>query len=410
MADTLLLHYDPGVPDQATWSHVNNHGELTSRITSGSLADAAVVADQHKVVVLIDSANVHLNHVKLPTSNRQKMLRAIPFALEDQLAEDVEQFHFVMSKSESDYGVPVAGIRKDTIETLLNAFNEAGIFLDAVLPDAICSPIADGQWSVVVYGDKALVQFRDQIGTVIDTINLPLLLESSLNDADIKPNKIAYYYLEGEAPPPTLEQSNAGTEVVNITYNTHPLVLFAGAYTKAKSLNLLQGQYKPKRKTTGQWYRWRLAASLAAVWLVLYLGVALFELNRLEQRNNALSTEIDKVYREAFPASKRIINARVQMEQKLNELKGGGGTAGSQFLSLLTDSAAILSNQKDIQIQSIDFRNNLMNIGLTANGLQSVETLNKQLNTSSTIKAEIISATSEKNRVNGSIRMQRSGA
>lgn len=410
MADTLLVHYDPDIPGQATWSHVNQHGELTSRITSGALADAAVVADQHKVVVLIDSANVHLNHVKLPTSNRQKMLRAIPFALEDQLAEDVEQFHFVMGKSESDYGVPVAGIRKDTIETLLNAFNEAGIFLDAVLPDAICSPITEGQWSVVIYGDKALVQFHDQIGTVIDTINLPLLLESSLNDAEIKPDKIAYYYLEGETPPLTPEQTNADIETVKIAYNTHPLVIFSGTYTKAKSLNLLQGQYKPKRKTTGQWYRWRLAASLAAAWLVLYLGTSLFELNRLEHKNDALSAEIDNIYRKAFPASKRIINARVQMEQKLNELKGGGGTAGSQFLSLLSDSAAILSNQKEIQIQSIDFRNNLMNIGLTANGLQSVETLNKQLNTSSTIKAEIISATSEKNRVNGSIRMQRSGA
>ncbi len=28
MASTLLLHYDPSTPDQATWSHVNNQGEL----------------------------------------------------------------------------------------------------------------------------------------------------------------------------------------------------------------------------------------------------------------------------------------------------------------------------------------------------------------------------------------------
>ena len=41
MASTLLLHYDPAKPDQATWSHVNNQGELTSRITSGSLEDPA---------------------------------------------------------------------------------------------------------------------------------------------------------------------------------------------------------------------------------------------------------------------------------------------------------------------------------------------------------------------------------
>ena len=111
MASMLLLHYDPASPGQATWSHVNNQGELTSRITSGSLDDAAVVAAQHKVIVLLDSSNVHLNHVQLPTSNRQKMLRAIPYALEEQLAEDIEDFHFVIGKTDPHYGTPVAGIR-----------------------------------------------------------------------------------------------------------------------------------------------------------------------------------------------------------------------------------------------------------------------------------------------------------
>ena len=112
-----------------------------------------------------------------------------------------------------------------------------------MLPDAICSPIEEGQWSVVTYGDKALVQFYDQIGTVIDIVNLPLLLESSLNDAEIKPDKILYYFLESETLPATLEQTDV--ETVKIAYNTHPLVIFGGAYSKANSLNLLQGQYKP---------------------------------------------------------------------------------------------------------------------------------------------------------------------
>jgi len=65
------------------------------------------------------------------------------------LAEDVEEFHFVMGKPESDYGVPVAGIRKDSIESLLERFSEAGISVDTIIPDAICSPVSDGQWTVV---------------------------------------------------------------------------------------------------------------------------------------------------------------------------------------------------------------------------------------------------------------------
>ena len=409
MASTLLLHYDPVKPAQATWSHVNQQGELTSRITTGTLEDAAIVAEQHKVIVLIDSANVHLNHVKLPTSNRQRMMRAIPYALEEQLAEDIDDFHFVIGKTDPNYGTPVAGIRKDTIENLLAVFEQAGISIDAIIPDAICTPAAPGQWSVLIYGDKALIQFDALIGTVIDTDNLPLLLQANFNKAENKPEKIVYFCLESEEHHLPLDEIDASVEQITVAYNTHPLVVFCSEYARAKSLDLLQGKYKPKRKNTGNWYRWRLAAALAAIWLLLFAVVSLYELNRLKTKNTELTLQIEDIYKKSFPGSKRIVNPRVQMEQKLNELRGNGGPQGSQFLALLTDSAAIISSQKDIKVQSIDFRNNRMDIGLSGTNLQSVETLNKQLNMSAKLKTEITSATSEKNSVKGSIRLQRAG-
>ena len=410
MASTLLLHYDPASHGQATWSHVNNLGELTSRITSGPLEDAAQLAQQHKVIVLLDSSNVHLNHVQLPTSNRQKMLRAIPYALEEQLAEDIEDFHFVIGKTDPHYGTPVAGIRKDTIENLLDTFHQAGISIDAVIPDAICSPAAPNQWSVLFHAGKALIQFEALIGTVIDAANLPLLLQASLNRTENKPEKIVYFYLDGEEPEQLAEAIDTDIEIIKIAYNTHPLVVFCGEFTKAKSLNLLQGQYKPRRKTSGNWYRWRLAASLAAVWLLLYAGINIYNLNNLKAKNAELALQIENVYKKSFPGSRRIVNPRVQMEQKLNELRGGGGPQGNQFLALLTESVSAISSQKDIQVQSIDFRNNRMDIGLTGTNLQSVETLNKQLNKNTNLTTEITSATSEKNIVKGSIRLQRSGS
>ena len=410
MADTLLIHYDPSRPDEATWSHVNNHGELTSRITSGPLGDAAIVAEQHKVVVLLNSFSVHLNQVHLPTTNRQKMLRAIPYALEDQLAEDIDDFHFVIGKTDPGHGTPVAGIRKDTIEALLHAAEAAGIFIDAVIPDAVCLPVAPLQWSVLIYGDTALVQFEPLIASVIDTANLEILLKASLDKAETRPERILVYHLDGEQPDTALEQIDGGIEIVKIAYNSHPLVVFCGEFGKARPLNLLQGSYKPKRKSTSQWYRWRLAGSLAAVWLILYLGINLFELNRLKARNDEIRIQITNIYKSSFPESKRIINPRVQMEQKLDELRGGGGPQGSQFLALLTDSAAVLSSQTNIEVQSIDFRNNRMDLGLTGTNLQSVETLNNELNKTAGLTTEITSATAEKNSVRGSIRLQRSGS
>lgn len=406
MAATLLIHYDPADPGQATWSHVNSQGELTSRITTGSLNDAALLAEHNRVTVLLDSTQVHLNHVSLPTSNRQKMLRAVPYALEDQLAEDIDDFHFVIGKTDARLGTAVAGIRRSTLQSLLTSFEAAGINVDTVIPDAVCTPAAPDQWSVLIHAGRALFQYGELIATVIDIENLPLLLQARLDKSETRPERITLFHPDGDEPDIDLDTAGDQTEIIKVAYNTHPLVVFCSEFARARSLNLLQGEFKPKRKSTGQWHRWRLAGSLAAVWLVLYLGINLFELNRLKTRNIEIGHQIESIYKKSFPGSKRIINPRVQMEQKLNELRGGGGAQGSQFLALLTESVPIITAQKDIKVQSIDFRNNRMDIGLTGTNLQSVETLNKQLNKGAKLKTEITSATAEKNIVKGSIRLE----
>jgi hypothetical protein len=47
-----------------------------------------------------------------------------------------------------------------------------------------------------------------------------------------------------------------------------------------------------------------------------------------------------------------------------------------------------------------------MDIGLDSKNLQAIENLNKKINTNNTIKAEISSSSSEKDKVKGNIRIE----
>jgi general secretion pathway protein L len=173
-------------------------------------------------------------------------------------------------------------------------------------------------------------------------------------------------------------------------------------------LNLLQDEYKPKQKGNIEWQNWKLAASLAIVSLCLHLGNASTQYYDLLEKNSQLNSQIEKIYKKTFPKSKKIVNARVQMEQKLNELKGNAsdGLSGD-VIDLLADSAKALSTEKNITLQSINFRNNRIDLELTGTNLQDVESLNKKLNSQKTIKAEIVTSSSEKNQVKSSIRIQK---
>jgi len=415
VADTLLIHFNPDKPDTASWSLTNNDGKLTTMITHGPLADAASVAEKHKTVVLLDNTSIHIDNIQLPTKNRQKLLRAIPFALEEQIADEVDDLHFVAGKTAADGSVPVAAIKKSTLDDILKLFTEAGISPVAIIPDTLCLTADERQWAILLHDEQANIQFNSFNGNEFDRDIFPTIISSLLQqETTATPDKIILFTQDGDEEE-TGKTELADTlpddiELINVSYNTHPLVIYCGQYKNAMPLNLLQDTYKPQRKDNVEWQRWRLAAALTATWIVLALGSASAQYFNLQDKNTELSIQIEKIYKTSFPKSKKIVNARVQMEQKLKELKGGGFTsAGTSMLALLSESANALSSEKNLTLQSINYRNKTMDLELTGNNLQAIESLNKKIN-KAPVKSEIISSSSENKQVKGSIRIEKIGS
>lgn len=415
MADTLLIHFNPDTPDLATWSLVNNAGELTTMISHGSLTDAAPVAEKHKTVVLLDNTSVHVDNIKLPIKNRQKLLRAIPFALEEHIADDVDELHFVAGKAQQDGSTPVAAIKIATLEKIIYELGQANINPNAIIPDSLCLTANNKQWSVLLHGNQANLQFNTFNGGEFDLDTIPVIITSILQQKTIAPpEKIILFTRDGDSNEDITRAINhtlpEEVELINVSYNTHPLVVYCGHYQKAMPLNLLQDAYKPKSKNNIAWRQWRLASALAVIWIGLSLGSASAEYFGLQEKNKQLNVQIEKIYKKSFPESKRIVNARVQMEQKLNELKGNSSSNdGGSLIALLSDSANALSSEEGVTLQSINYRNNKVDLELTGTTLQAIESLNKKIN-NTPLKSEITSSSSEKDLVKGNILIQKAGS
>ncbi len=442
MSDTLLIHYRPddghsrgaNAPAQATWALCNQQGELITKLCTGALDDIRAseingIAKASHVVVLLDSHCLHINQVQLPTQNMHKMLRAVPYALEDFIADDVDEMHFVLTANKQQNNTSVVGIHKQTLQSIIDHFNEAGIVIDSLIPDALCLAVEDKQWAILNFNQNSYLQQDYFTGGVYGTDILPLVFQRQLQDLrqnqpGLLPEKLLIFspddseenekFIHGiqqiindeASDTAASETSGQQIELINIRYNNHPLVIFCGQYKQALPLNLLQGQFKNQRKSSGILQHWRLAASLAAVWLVLHLGMTGYQKNQLEEKNTAILNQITGIYKKTFPRSKRIVNPRVQMEQKLKSLKSGGNDSNGLLYILSESFGTLTHDKKDITLQSLNYRNNRMDIGLDSTNLQAIENLNKQLNTNPKIKAEITSSSSEKNRVKGNLRIE----
>ncbi|MES9978186.1 MAG: type II secretion system protein GspL, partial [Candidatus Thiodiazotropha sp. 6PLUC5] len=99
MAEQFILQCHDSSCKQVTWSikgaGVNEAGE-------GSLAQASQLAKGRRTLVLIPAVDILITSVNIPTRNRQRLLQAIPFSLENELTEDIDQLHFAAGTMDSD--------------------------------------------------------------------------------------------------------------------------------------------------------------------------------------------------------------------------------------------------------------------------------------------------------------------
>jgi general secretion pathway protein L len=120
------------------------------------------------------------------------------------------------------------------------------------------------------------------------------------------------------------------------------------------------------------------------------MGVDYF---RLSKEREALDTRINEIYRQTFPAAKRVVNPRVQMQQQLEVLlrRQGGGDG---FMTLLARAGDVLRTNTSIEISGASFRAGRLDVDLTANNLQVLDELKQALGGKG-LEVEIQSATTD---------------
>ena len=405
MRNTLLLRKDSIVGDSWRWLRLDNSGEPQGAIHAGSLADAAGEAAGLRVVILAPGKDCLLTQVDIPGRSRQKLLRAVPFALEEQLSDEVENLHFAVAAAMVEGAWPVAVVSKAYMETLQLAVTEAGLDVQQVVPEMLAIPYAGNETSVLVENDVALVRTGSVAGYAVDSDNLGMLLALQKVDEDEQLPALHLYVRQDNLQPDTAEF--VGETRVE-SYSGDPLTVFAEG-VDAQAINLLQGDYS----RAGDWARvlrpWRATAALLLAGVLVSNVVMGVDFYRLSRERDQLNTQIEETFKKAVPGTRRIVNPRVQMQQQLDSLQRRAG-AGGGFLSLMGQSGAILKDMQGVEISGVSFRAGRLDIDLTVASLQLLDQLKQALIQPGKLAVEIQTATTGKDqRVQSRLRIEASG-
>ena len=136
MSEKLILRLSSQTTSSVPWlvwslsnKEVIASGELPSQLELDKLSE---YSKGRKVTVLVDSADVRLYRHYMPTKPSRQILKALPYMLEDELAEDIDKLHFAtgesgFDKEQSQYWIDLAIVNKELVEQWLDKLASAGI-------------------------------------------------------------------------------------------------------------------------------------------------------------------------------------------------------------------------------------------------------------------------------------------
>lgn len=396
MADTLLIRLAGGESGIRDWLLVDAQGQIKTPAQSGIPAPA-VVYGARRVVVLVPGAELTLLEARVPGRNRQRVVRAVPYALEEQLAADVDTLHFALGPMLSDDRYPVVAVERRRMEAWSALLREAGISAHQWIPDILALPV-DAGWSLLPDGDEILVRNGEYGGFTCDTDNLATLV-SMFAARESLPEHARVF-----------SASIIDLEGVDVDFDdsrTQALEILAQGWAQGPSVDLLQGAYS-RREEWGRLLRpWKATAALLLV-AVLVGGISMgVNYYRLGEQQTQLAADIESLYKRTFPNARRIVNPRAQMEQQLKQLQRGSGGGDTDFLSMFAETASVVRAAKGIQVQGASYRDGRLDLELRADNLQLLDALKQSLDNSGRMQAEIQSATTDSSqKVSSRIRIQ----
>ena len=341
-------------------------------IASGELANADALstlaerAGHRAVIALAPSSEILLKWVALPPRAGRKVLSALPFMLEDELATDISEQFFAIGPKVGD-SQAVAVVSHAKLQMWQQWLADAGLFCNHLIPDVLAVPVTENGWSVLTLGEQMLVR-QDTFKGIQG------------EQAWLLPTLGHFTSQQGA---PVVITNYAGIDLSampNITVSDAPLELPMHVLAKeamSSSFNLLQGEYKVKRTRNNAWTQWRVAAVLAALVLCTSLVDKTVTLYQLKSENAALTSEIDQAVKSGFPNIGVYRNVKLKLQYELDKLSKTGGDA-SMLVMLDQLSEAFASTQVKPQTLRFDATRTEIRIQAQGKSFEALEQFRRQ--------------------------------
>jgi general secretion pathway protein L len=416
MAESLIIQLRDGSAPQ--WMVCNEDGHVVVNAMSGELVQAVPLSMGRRTVVIVPATDVLTTEAEAPARSASKLAQVIPFALEERVADEIEDLHFALGDRNAGTGrVPVVVVARARIDAWLAELRAAGLEPQAIYSVASLLPAMPGQLIALLDGDALTLRLAEGPPLVMPALSITDGMEMALAaqpapvpGLEAAPLGLLLYtghdeWQAHQDAVDALRERFTGAKVQLLPHG--PLSVLAPAAAAAEAVNLLQGALAVSSPMQQSWRSWRVAAVLAAALLCLHLGSRYFELSRLEKSEAALDASIQDAFRAAMPGQQNATNARRRVEARLNELHGSGGSGS--LLPALAALANARSAAPGATIEALTYRNGTLDLRISAPDAASLDAIGRQLR-GARWQADILGGSANGDAYRGNMQIKKAGA
>lgn len=385
-----------------------DHDTPSRQIESGSWDEALAACVDRRIVAIAPAEVCLLTSVNLPIKQQQKLLQAIPFALEDHLAEDVDALHFAVGSRLPSTDVPVVVVARKHMQFWISQFANVGLEPDRLYAETLCLPwttrAGPPTKSAIVEQERMVVRHAQNEGFVASVDEFSQLFDAEQLELD-EFNRLSVY-ADGTATTPKEQWSVPIQE----EFSEEPAFSLLARSSEAQpNINLLQGAFSPASELANLLQPLKISAALAAGLVIALTVTQYLENQRLSAQLDQLNSSLQSEFQETFPGLTRIVDLERQATSELQKLRGRG-SGSNALVELLAETSSAFNGATNVELRSVQLRDSAVFLNLQTKALKDLENLRGQLRKLELIEHEVQSANSNESGVQVRLVVKRKSA
>lgn len=373
------------------WSRISPTGTLLASGIAALQSLKGFCGEQDQLVAVVPGERVTLHRVTLPMRSRAALVRALPFALEESLSEDIESLHIVAGKRDAR-GILAAVVAHRDMEAWLLGLHAAGLEPRWMFPDSLLLPVAaPGVFSILPCSrGRCIVRAEDSEPVVVaeDLCELWQQHEEQRLGKTLQRNRLS----AGVGDAGAGAAAGAGDPGVHAPGGSGAATADAVLLRELRSpmpLNLLTGRYAGRNKAVSDWRPWRIPAALTLCAAILWLVSLMLELRQLERAVMALEDATETLFRETLPDTRMVDPVRQfgQFLEQQTAAADGPGPVLVRFAALVDVVAG-----EEMSLRHIRADADRLELELDIDSLASLERFRSRLVNAGAYEVNILSA------------------